>query len=55
MASYTKIGFKRGRSVMIDMLRYLVNELGLLTRQDKFYFYGDMGRESDLFGGEGDE
>lgn len=55
MASYTKIGFKRGRSVMIDMLRYLVNELGLLTRRDKFYFYGDMGRESDLFGGEGDE
>ncbi len=55
MASYTKIGFKRGRSVMIEMLRYLMNDLALLSRRDKFYYYGDTGTEGGLFEEESDE
>ena len=55
MASYTKIGFKRGRSVMIEMLRYLMNDLAFLSRRDKFYYYGDTGTEGGLFEEESDE
>ncbi len=55
IASYAKIGFKRGRSVMIEMLRYLMNELALISRRDKFYHYGDTSGEADLFGDDEEE
>ncbi len=53
--AYTQIGFKRGRSVMVEVLKYLIEELGLICRKDKYYYYGTPGNESFLFGSNDDE
>ena len=39
--AYEAIGFKRGRSVMVKVLQFLMNELKLVKRQDKLFYYGD--------------
>lgn len=47
--AYEAIGFKRGRSVMVKVLQYLVNELKLVKRHDKLFYYGDISEEGQLF------
>lgn len=47
--SYDAIGFKRGRSVTIKMLQYLTNELKLISRMDKLFYYGISPAEAILF------
>lgn len=39
--AYESIGFKRGRSVMVKVLQFLMNELKLVKRQDKLFYYND--------------
>jgi hypothetical protein len=38
-SAYEQIGFKRGRSVMVEGLKYLINDLQLIVRRDKTYYY----------------
>lgn len=49
MASYEAIGFKRGRSVMIKMLQYLTNDLKLVIKRDKLFYYDVTPTEAMLF------
>ncbi len=37
MKSYEQIGFKRGWNVFVDGLKFLINDLKLVVKQDKFY------------------
>ena len=39
MVSYEAIGFKRGRSVMIKLMQYLIDNLKLIIKRDKFFYY----------------
>lgn len=48
-AGYASIGFERGRSVMVKLLQYLTDELKLITKHDKCFYYGDTGTEAGLF------
>lgn len=47
--AYEQIGFKRGRNVMVDGLKCLVNDLKLVSKKDKVYFYGMSPEEATLF------
>ena len=38
--AYADIGFKRGRSVIIKMLKYLINEQKLIVKRDNHYYFG---------------
>lgn len=49
---YATIGFERGRSVMVKLLQYLTDDLKLVRRMDKCFFYGEEGSESGLFDNE---
>lgn len=47
--AYADIGFKRGRSVIIQMLKYLMNEQKLIVKRDNHYYFGYTPAEIDLF------
>lgn len=49
MPAYEGIGFKRGRSVMVKLLLYLVNDLKLVRKHDKKFYYDLTPAEADLF------
>jgi len=49
MQAYADIGFKRGRSVIIKMLKYLINDLKLIVKRDSLYYFGFTPSEIDLF------
>lgn len=48
IASYETIGFKRGRSVMIKLLQYLTDNLKLVVKQDKLFYYDMTPAEARL-------
>ena len=52
-AGYASIGFERGRSVMVKLLQYLTDELKLITKHDKCFYFGDAETEAGLFDDEG--
>ena len=47
--AYEAIGFKRGRSVMVKVLQYLMNDLKLVKRYDKMFYYGEIPTNVQLF------
>lgn len=47
--AYADNGFKRGRSVVIQMLKYLINDLKLVIKRDNVYYYDCTPAEIDLF------
>lgn len=49
MQAYANNGFKRGRSVIIQMLKYLIKDLKLIVKRDNSYYYGFTPSEIDLF------
>ena len=49
MAAYEEIGFKRGRSNIAKLLQYLVNDLKLVIKKDKIFFYDMTPMEAELF------
>ena len=49
MASYEAIGFKRGRSVMIKLLQHLTDNLKLVIKRDKLFYYDVTPTEAMLF------
>lgn len=49
MQAYANNGFKRGRSVIIQMLKYLIEDLKLIVKRDNSYYYGFTLPEIDLF------
>lgn len=49
MVSYEAIGFKRGRSVMIKLLQYLTENLKLVIKRDKLFYYDVTPAEAMLF------
>ena len=51
IASYENIGFKRGPSVMIKLLQYLTDNLKLVVKQDKLFYYDMTPAEARLFAG----
>lgn len=46
---YASIGFERGRSVMVKLLQYLTDELKLITKRDKCFYYGETETAAGLF------
>ena len=46
---YASIGFERGRSVMVKLLQYLTDELKLITKRDKCFYYGETETVAGLF------
>lgn len=53
MQAYADIGFKRGRSIIVKMLKYLINEKKLIIKRDNLYYFGFTPAEIDLFHEEG--
>lgn len=51
MQAYADIGFKRGRSVIVQMLKFLINEQKLIVKRDNLYYFGLTPTETDLFHG----
>ena len=49
MVSYESIGFKRGRSVMIKLMQYLIDNLKLIIKRDKLFYYDMTPTEAMLF------
>ena len=49
---YASIGFERGRSVMVKLLQYLTDELKLITKRDKCFYYGETETAAGLFDNE---
>lgn len=49
MTAYEAIGFKRGRSVMIKLLQYLTDNLKLVIKRDKLFYYDVPPTEAMLF------
>lgn len=49
MTSYEAIGFKRGRSVIIKLLQYLTENLKLIIKRDKVFYYDVSPAEAMLF------
>ncbi len=49
MSSYEKIGFKRGRNVMVKLLQYLTEEKKLIYKRDKLFYYDMSQAEASLF------
>ena len=49
MTSYEAIGFKRGRSVMIKLMQYLTDNLKLIIKRDKLFYYDMTPTEAMLF------
>lgn len=46
---YVSIGFERGRSVMVKLLQYLTDELKLINKRDKCFYYGETETAAGLF------
>lgn len=49
MVSYESIGFKRGRNVMVKLLQYLTDNLKLVIKRDKLFYYDMSKAEAMLF------
>lgn len=49
MIAYESIGFKRGRSVIIKLLQYLTENLKLIIKRDKVFYYDVTPAETMLF------
>lgn len=49
MVSYESIGFKRGRNVMVKLLQYLTDNLKLIIKRDKLFYYDMSKAEAMLF------
>lgn len=49
MTAYEAIGFKRGRSVMIKLFQYLTDNLKLVIKRDKLFYYDVTPTEAMLF------
>lgn len=49
MQAYADTGFKRGRSVIVKMLKYLINDKKLIIKRDTLYYFGYSPAEIDLF------
>ena len=49
MTAYEAIGFKRGRSVIIKLLQYLTDNLKLIVKRDKLFYYDVTPAETLLF------
>lgn len=49
VTAYEAIGFKRGRSVMIKLLQYLTDNLKLVIKRDKLFYYDVTPTEAMLF------
>lgn len=49
IVSYEAIGFKRGRSVMIKLMQYLIDNLKLIIKRDKLFYYDMTPTEAMLF------
>ena len=49
MTAYEAIGFKRGRSVMIKLLQYLTDNLKMVIKRDKLFYYDVTPTEAMLF------
>lgn len=49
MTSYEAIGFKRGRNVMVKLLLYLTDNLKLIQKRDKMFYYDMTPAEALLF------
>lgn len=47
--AYESIGFKRGRSIIIKLLQYLIEDLKLISRMDKLFYYDMSPAEALLF------
>ena len=47
--AYEQIGFIRGRSVTVNLLQYLINELRLVHKQDHIFYYDMTPAEAALF------
>lgn len=52
MQAYADIGFKRGRSIIVKMLKYLTDDKKLIIKRDTLYYFGYSPTEIDLFHGE---
>ena len=46
---YASIGCERGRSVMVKLLQYLTDELKLIPKRDKCFYYGETETVAGLF------
>lgn len=49
MTAYEAIGFKRGRNVMVKLLLYLTDNLKLVVKRDKVFYYDMPPAEAMLF------
>ncbi|MDO4171364.1 MAG: AAA family ATPase [Prevotellaceae bacterium] len=49
MQAYADIGFKRGRSIIVKMLKYLIDDKKLIIKRDTLYYFGYSPTEIDLF------
>ncbi len=49
MPAYEAIGFKRGRSIMVKLLQYLTDNLKLIIKRDKLFYYDMTPAEAILF------
>lgn len=49
MPAYEAIGFKRGRSIMVKLLQYLTDNLKLIIKRDKLFYYDLTPAEAILF------
>lgn len=47
--AYASVGYKRGRNAMVKLLKHLVHEAKLVTKDDKLYYYGISPAEAHLF------
>lgn len=47
--AYESIGFKRGRSIIVKLLQYLIEDLKLISRMDKLFYYDMSPAEALLF------
>lgn len=47
--AYASIGFKRGRNVIGKMLKHLTDDLHLVTKKGKFFYYDTPPTETELF------
>ena len=55
MPAYEHIGFKRGRTVMIRTLKYLMEELKLVVRRDNMYYCDSTPHSPDIFEGDNED
>lgn len=53
--AYENIGFKRGRSVMIRTLKYLIEELKIVVRIDNLYYCESTPHNPGIFDAENDD